>query len=574
MRLNAFAAAAILAYGAYADDAQKVIKEESSSTVVEASTAVAAQLPTFTPTKIKGDFVEQFTDDWEKRWKPSHAKKDMAGSGKDEEEWAYVGEWSVEEPIIYKGMEGDKGLVVKNAAAHHAISAKFPKKIDNKGKTLVVQYEVKLQNGLDCGGAYMKLLRENKALHQEEFANTTPYVIMFGPDKCGHTNKVHFIFNHKNPKTGEYEEKHLSAPPTARIVKTTELYTLIVHPNNTFIIEQNGEQVKTGSLLEDFSPSVNPEKEIDDPKDKKPEDWVDESRIADPEATKPEDWDEDAPYEILDEEATMPEDWLVDEPLTVADPESQKPEDWDDEEDGDWVAPTVPNPKCGDVSGCGPWTKPMMKNPDYKGKWTAPFIDNPAYKGPWAPRKIKNPEYFEDKTPANFEAMGAIGFEIWTMQNNILFDNIYIGHSVEDAKKLAQETFFEKHPLEQLAEAADKPKEEEKPKSPSDLKFMDDPVFYIKEKLDLFLTIAARDPIQAVKFVPEIAGGIAAIFITLVAGLAAVIGLGGSAPAAKKVATDAKEKAKDVKDKVAQAASTGAEAAKDTATKRTTRSQS
>lgn len=43
-------------------------------------------------------------------------------------------------------MEGDKGLVVKNAAAHHAISAKFPKKIDNKGKTLVVQYEVKLQS--------------------------------------------------------------------------------------------------------------------------------------------------------------------------------------------------------------------------------------------------------------------------------------------------------------------------------------------------------------------------------------------------------------------------------------------
>ena len=43
-------------------------------------------------------------------------------------------------------MEGDKGLVVKNAAAHHAISAKFPKKFDNKGKTLVVQYEVKLQS--------------------------------------------------------------------------------------------------------------------------------------------------------------------------------------------------------------------------------------------------------------------------------------------------------------------------------------------------------------------------------------------------------------------------------------------
>lgn len=36
--------------------------------------------------------------------------------------------------------------MVKNPAAHHAISAKFPKKIDNKDKTLVVQYEVKLQS--------------------------------------------------------------------------------------------------------------------------------------------------------------------------------------------------------------------------------------------------------------------------------------------------------------------------------------------------------------------------------------------------------------------------------------------
>jgi calnexin len=80
----------------------------------------------------------------------------------------------------------------------------------------------------------------------------------------------------------------------------------------------------------------------------------------------------------------------------------------DDEEDGDWVAPTVPNPKCADVSGCGPWTQPKKKNPDYKGKWSAPLIDNPEYKGPWAPRKIKNPDFFEDKTPSNFEPIGAV----------------------------------------------------------------------------------------------------------------------------------------------------------------------
>ena len=46
------------------------------------------------------------------------------------------------------------------------------------------------QDSLNCGGAYMKLLQENKELHAEEFSNATPYVIMFGPDKCGATNKV------------------------------------------------------------------------------------------------------------------------------------------------------------------------------------------------------------------------------------------------------------------------------------------------------------------------------------------------------------------------------------------------
>ena len=45
--------------------------------------------------------------------------------------------------------------------------------------------------GLECGGAYLKLLKEDAALHAEEFSNASPYVIMFGPDKCGATNKVH-----------------------------------------------------------------------------------------------------------------------------------------------------------------------------------------------------------------------------------------------------------------------------------------------------------------------------------------------------------------------------------------------
>ena len=305
-------------------------------------------------------------------------------------------------------MDGDKGLVLKDKAAHHAISAKFDSPISNKDKTLVVQYEVKLQSGLECGGAYMKLLQENAALASDEFSNASPYIIMFGPDKCGATNKVHFIFRHKNPKTGEYEEKHLKSPPAAKISKTTVLYTLIVKPDQTFEILIDGESKKSGSLLEDFTPAVNPEAEIDDASETKPEDWVEDAKIADSTATKPEDWDEDAPFEVEDEEATKPEDWLEDEPLTIPDPEAEKPEDWDDEEDGDWIAPQVPNPKGDEASGLGKWVKPMIRNPLFKGKWTAPLIDNPLYKGIWAPKKIANPDYFEDKSPADFEPMGAV----------------------------------------------------------------------------------------------------------------------------------------------------------------------
>jgi len=97
-----------------------------------------------------------------------------------------------------------------------------------------------------------------------------------------------------------------------------------------------------GSLLEDFTPSVNPPKEIDDPTAKKPADWVDLAkygsrtaavnllhrvlighalicsvRIADPSATKPDEWDETAPALIPDPASTKPAGWLDDAPAQV-----------------------------------------------------------------------------------------------------------------------------------------------------------------------------------------------------------------------------------------------------------------
>ena len=162
------------------------------------------------------------------------------------------------------------------------------------------------------------------------------------------------------------------------------------------------------------------------------------------------------------------------------------------------------------------------------------------------------------------------------MQSDILFDNIYIGHSVEDAAALVAETYTLKRSAEEEEEAKTKPKPDSKPSSPNDLVFMDDPVLYVREKFELFLTIAKRDPIEAIKFVPEVAGGLGALVVLLIAFVAAAIGM--SSPAApskediKKAAQKAKDSAKDAKDQAVDAAASGVETAKGEINKRTTRS--
>ena len=159
------------------------------------------------------------------------------------------------------------------------------------------------------------------------------------------------------------------------------------------------------------------------------------------------------------------------------------------------------------------------------------------------------------------------------MQKDILFDNIYIGHSIEDAEALKKETWDVKHPIEAAQDEKAKPKKDDKAKSPMDLKFLDDPVLYITEKWNLFITIAQRDPIEAIRFVPEIAGGIGIGLVTIFAIIIGTVFSSTSAPEqTKKAATKAKEAAADAKDKAVDAAASGVETAKTEATKRATRS--
>ena len=169
-----------------------------------------------------------------------------------------------------------------------------------------------------------------------------------------------------------------------------------------------------------------------------------------------------------------------------------------------------------------------------------------------------------------------IGFELWTMQNDILFDNIYIGHSVQDAKTLQAETYDIKIAAEKAEEEKNKPKHDETPDSITDMKFMDDPVAYAKAKWDLFQDMWSRDPMQAIKLVPEVTGAIGLGAVTLIALLVGLIGGGAKAAPSKEElqaqAAKAKAKAGELKDQAADAASTGVDKAKEEINKRTTRS--
>ncbi|ODV65115.1 Calreticulin-domain-containing protein [Hyphopichia burtonii NRRL Y-1933] len=415
---------------------------------VAAGVAIASDVPEYKPLKksvLKNAAIfEQFDyeDINESPWRISHAEKD--------DEFTYRGQWAIETSKVYPGFKGDKGLVMKTPAAYHAISYKLNESFDNTDQDLVLQYEIKLQDGLSCGGTYVKLL--NQGYDESEFNGETPYQIMFGPDVCGSNDKVHFIINRPNPSTGEVEAHHLRTAPMSRNDQLTNLYTLILKKNQDFEIRINGDVAKAGNLVKNtalLTPPLNPPEEIEDPYDTKPLSWDDRKFIPDPNyPAKPDDYDElyGNAY-IPDPEAVKPEDWDESEPLFIPDPEAVKPEDWNDEEDGEWISPDIINPIC-ETKGCGEWQPPMVPNANYRGIWLQPDIINPNYKGTWKPRKILNPDYYEDKTPSNIGLIDGIGFELWTMSKDIMFDNIYLGHSIKEAELIGNLTYNPKSVLE------------------------------------------------------------------------------------------------------------------------------
>ena len=62
--------------------------------------------------------------------------------------------------------------------------------------------------------------------------------------------------------------------------------------------------------------------------------------------------------------------------------------------------------------------------------------------GKWAPRKVPNPAYFNDQTPFfNLTPITSIGLELWTMSDDIYFDNIIIASEFALANDYAKEGY-------------------------------------------------------------------------------------------------------------------------------------
>ena len=58
---------------------------------------------------------------------------------------------------------------------------------------------------------------------------------------------------------------------------------------------------------------------------------------------------------------------------------------------------------------------------------------------------IANPDYFEDKQPFKMTPIAAIGLELWSMSNEILFDNFIITDSKTVADNWAEDSWEIKH---------------------------------------------------------------------------------------------------------------------------------
>ena len=299
----------------------------------------------------------------------------------------------------------DYGLKTSTNFSYYGISAKLDKPFYSHGKSLYIQFAVRLEqiDGMDCGGAYLKLFPSK--IDQKKLDGKTPYIFMFGPDICGAGKQfTQFILGydklkHKRKKVAPNKYVHLRKKLHCETDKLTHLYTLIIKPDNTYEYKVDNSRVDGGYLEEDFD--ILPKEKIIDTNAKKPNDWEEDSMLPDPNHVMPPGYGK--------------------EPKFIPDPSKTKPVMWNDAEDGEWEPPLIINP-----SWQGDWEPKMIRNPNYKGSWTPPYVSNPEY-------DANEAEFVYDQcNPCEY-----VGLDLWQVDAGTVFDDILITDSESDAESFA-----------------------------------------------------------------------------------------------------------------------------------------
>ncbi|KAK2961268.1 putative Calnexin like protein [Blattamonas nauphoetae] len=326
-------------------------------------------------------FSEEFHEGWRSRWVQSQSHIADGEFGK-------IG-WHPGK--FYGHFEENMGMVLLNDKSRYDISADIGETISNKNSDLIISYTVKFEQGIDCGGGYIKIFPDT--LNQVDLNENSTYCIMFGPDVYLHWKReVQFFIVH-NGKILPYKRK---LPMIYD--RRTHMYTLILHPNNTYEIRIDNDLYRAGCLAEDFE-------------------FIDRHYVVDEDATKPDDWDDR--MEIPDPTDEKPEDW--DDREFIPDPDAKKPADWDDSK--------------------GTWEPPLISNPSYAGEYFHLMLPNPNYMGPWK-RPMKEHDLWKEKdTLYCFENIRYVAVDVWQVKAGTIFDNFFIGDNLEEFEEFQQRTF-------------------------------------------------------------------------------------------------------------------------------------
>lgn len=193
-------------------------------------------------------FKEDFAEGWETRWRKSNWKAEQQGK------WVTSkGKWYGDEQLA-------PGIQTTEANKFYELTSRLEYPISTKAGPLIVQYSVKFEQVIDCGGGYIKLLGEKYAAAQ--FGGETPFIIMFGPDICGSDNNIRLVLDYSGK--GQQWKKIHAAPND----KLTHIYTFVLYPNAFYAVYLDAQILDNGTVSEDWDMGIP--RTIPDPADKKP----------------------------------------------------------------------------------------------------------------------------------------------------------------------------------------------------------------------------------------------------------------------------------------------------------------